>query len=95
MAMISGSGGYLVMGGTKIPVTDVSLKVRPMPALPPGWKMLPDSLFQATVTWEFTWNLDAMIAVLEAYRWSEYLTRQFRGRPGVRFADLMRGVGRN
>jgi hypothetical protein len=92
--MISGSGCHVIIGGIKIPVTDVSIKVAPMPM--PGWlKMPPDGMFQATVTWEFTWDLDAMIAVLEAYRWSEYLTRQFRGRPGMRFADLMRGVGRN
>src|SRR4051794_20005749 len=95
LAMFSGSGCHIIVGGHRIPVTDVSIEVRPTPVLPPGWKMPPDSFFRATVTWEFTWDLETTIAVLEAYRWSDYLTRQFRDRPGVRFADLMRGVERH
>lgn len=39
--------------------------------------------------------VDAQLADLESRRWSTYATRQFRGQPGMRFADLMRGVGRN
>jgi hypothetical protein len=91
--MISGSGGYLVIGGTKIPVASFSLEVRPSP--PSGWLRMPPGSFNLSMTWEVTWDLKSAIADLESRRWSDYLTRQFRGRPGIRFADLMRGMGRN
>lgn len=92
--MISGWGSYVIIGGTKIPVASFSLEVKPTPT--PGWlRMPPDGSFKATVTWDITWDLESTIAELESRRWSNYLTRQFRGQPGVRFADIMRGVGRN
>ncbi len=39
--------------------------------------------------------IEELMAELESRRWCDYLTRQFRGMPGMRLADLVRGVGRN
>jgi hypothetical protein len=95
--MIGGSGCYLIIGGHRIPVTDVSIEVGPAPTPTPGWlRMPPDGSFKATVTWDVIWwDLDALVAELESLRWSAYLARQFKDQPGFRFADLMRGVERN
>jgi hypothetical protein len=88
--MKGGSSGMLYIGGMAIPTGPWSIKVAP------GTKpMKLPALVDFTVTMTLTWDAEVALAILETYRWSEYLTRQFRGMPGMRFADLMRGTGRN
>jgi hypothetical protein len=87
--MKGGPSGMLYIGGMAIPTGAWSERKAP----PRRTRRLPPDDFTITLT--LTWDAEAALAILEAYRWSEYLTRQFRGMPGMRFADLMRGVGRN
>lgn len=100
MKINSGPFGVMTIGGVAIPVTSWSLKVDAVRAAPSWWSRTKAAFglrsetgtsFNVTMTWDFT----PWVADLESLRWSEYLTRQFRGQPGMRFADLMRGVERN
>jgi hypothetical protein len=101
MSQFKGSGGTLFWGGVEIPIESWSFKGAE--SLPDGYRAVVSFPTVLTITlhwdarswWEWAREAEEVIDHLESRRWAALTGRWFRNQPGMRFADLILGAGRN